>query len=229
MLRWVLDNPARRNAINPAMFEWITARCIELRGEVVIVRGAGDRVFTSGFDLTALADPKLFDQPFPPDAALIRAATAIQTADATFIAALNGAVVGAGVELIAVCDFRLACHGATLRLPAGKLGVVYHAAGLTRVHAAFGPTIARRLLLAGDKVEITDAQSSLTALVPLDQLDDEALALAKRIREQSPHSVTGNRALLRALDQPPLPPDLLDAHDQLRREAYQALAPPPPT
>ncbi|KIG14372.1 Enoyl-CoA hydratase/isomerase [Enhygromyxa salina] len=227
VLSWVLDTPARRNAIHPSMFEWITARCIDLRGEVVILRGAGDRVFTSGFDLTALADPKLFQQPHPPDEALIRATTAIHTADATFVAALNGAVVGAGVELISVCDFRLACHGASLRLPAGKLGVVYHAAGLTRIHAAFGPTITRRLLLAGEKVEITDVRASLCALVQLDQLDAEARALAQRIRAQSARSVAGNRKLLRALDLTALPPDVLNAHAQTRREAYRHLAPSP--
>lgn len=224
VLRWVFDNPARRNAITPLMFEWIAARCSELRGEVVILRGAGERAFTAGFDLTALADPKLFEQPYPPDGALIRATTAMHSADATFVAALNGYVIGAGVELISVCDFRLACHGASLRLPAGKLGVVYHAAGITRVHAAFGPTITRRLLLAGEKVEITDARASLCALVQLEQLDDEALALARRIREQSVRSVAGNRRLLRALDRTALPADLLEAHEQSRREAYRQVA-----
>jgi enoyl-CoA hydratase/carnithine racemase len=227
VLRWVLDNPARRNAITPLMFEWIAARCTELRGEVVILRGAGEQAFTAGFDLTALADPELFARALPPDAALIQATTAMHAADATFIAALNGYVIGAGVELIAVCDFRLARHGASLRLPAGKLGVVYHAAGLTRIHAAFGPTITRRLLLAGEKIEITDARASLCALVQPEQLDDEALALARRIREQSVRSVAGNRALLRALDRTALPTDLLEAHERTRREAYQQLAPRP--
>ncbi|PRQ04676.1 Carnitinyl-CoA dehydratase [Enhygromyxa salina] len=225
VLRWVLDNPARRNAIGPAVFEWIAMRCAELRGEVVIVRGAGEHAFTAGFDLTALAKHNLLGQPHPPDASLIRATSAMQSADATFVAALNGYVIGAGVELISACDFRLACPDASLRLPAGKLGVVYHAAGLTRIHAAFGPAIARRLLLAGEKVDISDARPSLSALVERAQLDEQALALARRIREQSARSVAGNRTILRALDRAQsLPADLLEAHEQARRDAYRALA-----
>lgn len=224
VLSWVIDNPARRNAIAPPVFEWISKRCAELRGDVVILRGAGDRAFSAGFDLTALAELDK-SQAVPPDDVLIRATAAMQDADATFIAALNGYVIGAGVELVAACDFRIACPSASLRVPAGKLGVVYHAAGLTRMHAAFGSTVARRLLLAGEQVAITDAQASLVALVELEQLDEQALALARRIRELSAVSVAGNRRLLRALDQAQaLPAELLEAHEQARRDAYRRLS-----
>jgi enoyl-CoA hydratase/carnithine racemase len=224
VLRWVFDNPARRNAVSPAMLEWIAARCIELAGEVVVLRGEGDRAFTSGFDLVALAEHNR-EQPYPPDGVLIRATSAIARANATFIAALNGYVIGAGVELISCCDFRLACTSASLRVPAGKLGVIYHAEGLVRIHASLGGTVTRRLMLAGEKVEIADARASLVNLVEYERLDDEVLALARRIREQSPRSVAGNRAVLRALELAvALPEELLAAHELARREAYGQMA-----
>jgi enoyl-CoA hydratase/carnithine racemase len=224
VLRWVLDNPARRNAVSPSMLEWIAARCGELAGEVVILRGEGERAFTAGFDLTALAEHAR-SETYPPDGVLIRASSAIAGANATFIAALNGYVIGAGVELIACCDFRVACTSASLRVPAGKLGVIYHALGLMRIHASFGATVAKRLLLAGEKVEIADARASLVALVEYERLDDEVLALAQRIREQSPRSVAGNRAILRAIELATvLPEELLAAHEAARREAYGQMA-----
>jgi enoyl-CoA hydratase/carnithine racemase len=219
VLRWVFDDPARRNPVSPAMLDWITTRCGELSGEVVIVRGEGDRAFTAGFDLAALAEHTR-SQPYPPDGVLIRATAAITRANATFIAALNGYVIGAGVELISCCDFRVACTSASLRVPAGKLGVIYHAEGLARIHASFGAAVARRLLLAGDKVEIADVRASLAALVEYERLDDEVLALARRIHEQSPRSLAGNRTILRALDLATLPEELLAAHESARREAY---------
>ena len=223
VLAWVIDNPARRNAIAPPVFEWIASRCAELAGEVVILRGAGDRAFSAGFDLTTLADLGVGTREQPDDV-LIRATAAMQDADATFIAALNGYVIGAGVELVASCDFRIACPAASLRVPAGKLGVIYHAAGLARIHAAFGSTVVRRLFLANEQVPITDVRASLAHLVELEQLDEQALALARRIRELSPHSVAGNRRLLRAIDRATaLPADLLEAHEQARREAYRRL------
>lgn len=229
ILRWVLDNPARRNAIAPAVFEWIAARCQQLRGEVVLIRGAGDQVFSSGFDLKALAEQVGDPRGGAPDHPLIHATAAMHEADATFVAVINGVVIGAGVELISACDLRIARPGVSLRVPAGRLGVVYHAAGLTRIHAAFGSTITRRLFLAGDEVAIADARESLCALVELDRLDAEALALAERITSQTARSVAGNRRLLRALDRSrALPVDLLEAHELARLEAYSTLAAPVP-
>jgi enoyl-CoA hydratase/carnithine racemase len=224
VLRWVFDDPARRNPVSPAMFEWIAARCSELAGEVVIVRGEGDRAFTAGFDLTALADHTR-EQPYPPDGVLIRATAAITRANATFIAALNGYVIGAGVELVSCCDFRVGCPSTSLRVPAGKLGVIYHTEGLARIHASFGGTVARRLLLAGEKVEVSDVLASLASFVEYARLDDEVLGLARRIREQSPRSVAGNRALFRGLElATALPEELLAAHESARREAYGQMA-----
>ncbi|MFV8754163.1 enoyl-CoA hydratase/isomerase family protein [Nannocystaceae bacterium ST9] len=229
ILRWVIDNPARRNAIAPDVFEWIAERSTTLRGEVVLIRGAGDRVFSAGFDLKALAEQVGSPSTLAPDRPLIAATAAMQDADATFVAVINGAVIGAGVELISACDLRLARHGASLRVPAGRLGVVYHAAGLTRIHAAFGPTVTKRLFLVGDEVAIADARESLCALVELEQLDDEALALAERIAGLAARSVAGNRRLLRALDRArTLPADLLEAHELARSEAYSSLNPPTP-
>jgi enoyl-CoA hydratase/carnithine racemase len=167
-------------------------------------------------------------QPDAPDRAMIRATDAIADADATFIAVLNGYVIGAGVELISSCDLRIARFGVTLRVPAGKLGVVYHAAGLARIHAAFGPMVVRRLFLADDVVAIEDARAGLCGVVEAERLDAEALALAERVRSQTPRSVAGNRRLLRALDRATsLAPELLEAHERARRDAYAAIGPQP--
>ncbi len=232
LLRWVLDNPARRNAIAPDVFEWIAVRCSELHGEVVLIRGAGDRVFSAGFDLKAMAEqPAVAEVPAQaqPDWPLIAATAAMHDADATFVAVINGVVIGAGVELISACDLRLARPDTSLRIPAGRLGVVYHAAGLTRIHAAFGPTITKRLILAGDEVAIADAREGLVGLVEFERLDDEALVLAERIASQSVNSVAGNRRLLRALDRSrALPADLLEAHEHARAQAYATLGAPSP-
>ncbi len=224
VLRWVLDSPAKRNAISPAVFEWIADRCVQLRGQAVILRGAGDEAFSAGFDLSALATA-LREGSGPPDHTLIGATAAIQRADATFIASINGYVIGAGVELVSACDLRIARRGASLRLPAGRLGVVYHAAGLARIHAAFGGTIARRLLLVGEKVPIEDARASLCGLVDGAELDARTDDLAQYLCEQSQISLAGNRRLLRALDRvQSLPADLLEAHHHTRQLAYEAIA-----
>lgn len=224
VLRWMITNPRRRNALDPASFAFITRRAAELRGEVVILTGEGDRIFSAGFDLTTLPELAQSDPQSPPDTPLIAAAGAMIDADATFIAALNGPAIGAGVELAICCDLRLACPGVTLQVPAGKLGVIYHAAGLARLHAALGPGLVRRLILLGEAITADEALAvgALARLVPQDALADAALAAARALRATSPRSLRAHRDLFRRLDRAPLPPDALAAHHEARVAAYAA-------
>ncbi len=54
VLTWELCNVARRNAVSPAALRFMSARCAKLDDQVVILRGAGEQAFCSGFDLRAL-------------------------------------------------------------------------------------------------------------------------------------------------------------------------------
>ncbi|MBL4688525.1 MAG: enoyl-CoA hydratase/isomerase family protein, partial [Nannocystaceae bacterium] len=135
VITWTLDAPARKNAVSPDALRYIQRRCAELSGAVVVLRGAGSESFCAGFDLAALGEaptPATGEQDLP-DAPLIAATRAMRDADATFIAAIEGYAIGAGVELACACDLRLAKQGAWFQVPAARLGVVYHAEGLARI------------------------------------------------------------------------------------------------
>ncbi|MEZ4452059.1 MAG: enoyl-CoA hydratase/isomerase family protein [Nannocystaceae bacterium] len=224
LLRWTLSNPARRNAVDPEMLGWIEARSRALSGEVVLLTGEGQSAFSAGFDLHSLRRLQAERPGVAPDQPLIDASTAIQAADATFVAALNGYAIGAGVELAAACDLRIARSGVTFQVPAGKLGVVYHAAGIRRFHAVFGPALTRRLLLAGEAITAEEALSAgaLAAVVEADALDEAAVALCGRLSAGDPRSLRAHRDLLRAIERTAVDPDPLRAHADLRAEAYAA-------
>jgi enoyl-CoA hydratase/carnithine racemase len=216
-LVWSIDNPDRKNAIKATALRWIGERAPTLAGETVIL--IGEENFCAGFDLTQLdvvrGDPL-------PDAVLIEATHAMRNADATFIAAITGHAIGAGVELACACDFRIATANARFRVPAGRLGVVYHARGLAAMVATLGVGPTRRMVLAGAELSartLADA-GALDEWIAEDELLDRALQLAARLEEQAPLSLAGNRTLLRALTEDALPPDLLDAHERVRALAY---------
>lgn len=217
---WWLDNEARRNAVTPGALRWIAQRCASLRGETIVLRGAGGRAFCAGFALTALAEPAPAGQ--MPDAPLIAATTAIRTADATFVAVLDGYAIGAGVELCCACDLRIAQEGVFFAIPAAELGVVYHADGLANIRTVMGPAIARRLLLLGDRVDANDAWSAgaLVRLVPSDDIEATLADVLGRLQSGAPLSVGGNRDLLRSLDRGALSEAARLEHDERRRTAY---------
>ena len=228
VLRWTLDNPHKRNAVHPAALAWIRERARALRGEVVLLTGAGTRAFSAGFDLSAL--PETLSEAAAraglPDSPLIEACDAIEAADACFVAVLNGYVIGAGVELACACDLRVAREGVWFQVPAARLGVVYHARGLQRFRAVFGPGLTRRLMLLADRLSAEEvlAVGGLARLVESQEtLDAVACELAERLRGFSSQSTRGHREMLRCLERDAAPDGpTLEEHERRRRAAYTA-------
>ena len=217
---WTLCNEARRNAVAPAALRWIARRCADLAGDIVVLTGAGDRAFCAGFDLKALTQT---DEEFP-DAPLIAASDAMTRADATFVAAIGGYAIGAGVELVSACDIRVASREAWFKVPANTLGVVYHAAGLRRFRAAFGPTVTDRLVLLGETVDASTAfeRGGLHAVAEPADFAGVVAEVVGRLRAASPAALRGNRNLLRALAQDRLA-EHAATHQRAREAAYAAL------
>jgi enoyl-CoA hydratase/carnithine racemase len=224
-LEWVIDAPSRKNAITPAVLDWIAARCATLSRSVVVLRGEGPG-FSSGFDLGALAEAAAAPSRMP-DAALVAATAAMTSADATFVAAVHGFVIGAAVELFAACDLRIATDDATFRIPAARLGVVYHAEGVARLTATFGPTIAARLLLLGDRIGAAEAEAAgaLARRVPPEDLCAAIDDLVQRCRSVDGASLGANRDLLRALRRGTLDDATRSAHERAREDAYARIDP----
>lgn len=228
VVRWTLHAPARKNPVTPEALAFIERRCATLDGETVVLRGAGDEAFCAGFDLTALANAARPSAAASldalPDAPLIAATAAMRRANATFVAAIEGYAIGAGVELACACDLRIARRGAWFQVPAARLGVVYHADGLARIRAVFGEANTAQLLMLGRRLDAEDAAKS-GALVELVAADAFAAAVQRVITElarAAPLSLAANRELLRALSDAALPPARREAHDRARVAAYRS-------
>jgi enoyl-CoA hydratase/carnithine racemase len=220
ILEWRLDRPERRNAVTPEALAWIAARAPMLRNEAVLLTGSDHRVFCAGFDLGRLAVMQSSD---PPDLVLARATAAMSSAQATFIAVLNGDAIGAGVELVSACDLRVARRAARLRVPAGTLGVVYHAEGLLRMRAALGESALKRLLLLAEEVAVDELEGrGIDRVVATEELDAAALAWARKLRSLAPLSVAGNRDFLRIASARPISASDVATHEARRARAYQS-------
>src|SRR6185503_8614936 len=140
-----LDNPAKRNALDPPMLDALCDALAHLPSQgarAVVLTGKGDRAFSSGFDLTALSDEAaIANNP------LARALAAIAQGALPVIAALNGLAIGGGCELAATCDLRVAHPQVTLAMPPVRLGIVYSPSGLQRFVSLIGASRVRELFL----------------------------------------------------------------------------------
>ncbi len=117
------------------------------------------------------------------------------------VVALQGNVIGGGLELALSADVRLASPETRFSIPAAKLGLVYSQAGIRLVVNAVGESMARSLFLAGRDVSAESALTMglVTEIVGREQLRDRAVELAAQIASWSEVAVTGNRQILDAV------------------------------
>jgi enoyl-CoA hydratase len=121
------------------------------------------------------------------------------------IARIQGYVFGAGVEVAAACDMRVAAAGSQFGMPEVRLGIpsVVEAALLPQL-IGWGRT--RQLLLTGDTI---DAATALTwglveQVVPAEQLDQAVEGLAASILASGPRAVRLQKALISEWENLPL-------------------------
>ena len=165
----------------------------------LVLRGAGDQAFSSGFDIDAMeGDGPGGDRP---DLATERAMEAVEAVPCPTVAFVNGAAFGAGCELAATCDLRIASQGAQLGMPPAKLGVVYAAAGLRRFLALVGPAHTREMFFTGRPVDAAKALAIglVDRVAAPAEAEAAALALADEIARNAPIAVQGMKRILRLL------------------------------
>jgi enoyl-CoA hydratase len=115
------------------------------------------------------------------------------------IAAVHGACIGAGMDLITACDIRLAAAGAKFSVRETRIAMVADVGTLQRLPRVIGDGPARELIFTGCDV---DAERALAIGLVNDLLPDvgtlheRAQALAQEIAANSPLAVQGSKQVL---------------------------------
>jgi enoyl-CoA hydratase len=206
VLSLTLNRPDRLNAVNRALYESLTAAVDAAARDVaircIIVTGSG-RAFRAGADLKAHADaPPSADERKRYARAAQRANRSLQQCPKLVVAAVNGAAVGAGLELALSCDFIVVADDAKLRLPELALGTFFGGGVAHTLPQRVGHARARELLYLGDFV--TGAHAAEIGLadfaVPADEVMTVAAGLAARLASRAPVAI---RLAKRLLDRAP--------------------------
>ncbi len=193
-----LNRPEAGNSINPAVASQLdeALNMAEADSEVyaVILTGAGSKIFCGGMDLKHMAKhgaegvvidghgfagltERFFSKPL--------------------ICAVNGFALGGGTEFALACDIVIAADHAKFGLPEVKRGILAGAGGPIRLIRAVPKAIALEIMMTGDHITAQRALEIglVNAVVPYDQLMDEAIKMAERIVCNAPLSVRGAKEL----------------------------------
>jgi enoyl-CoA hydratase/carnithine racemase len=195
-----LDRPEARNALDSAALAALEAVLTELAADpqlrALVLSTTDPRALCAGADVAEELD----------DAAAVarmeafaRVYAAVQGFPAPTIAVCVGHVVGAGAELAAGCDLRVAGDSARLRWAGARMGAPV---GPARLVPLVGLAVAKDLILTGRVVEAPEALELglVHRLVPAADAEAAALALAHELAAHDPAGVRALKALFAQLD-----------------------------
>jgi enoyl-CoA hydratase/carnithine racemase len=161
----------------------------------VVLTGSGEKAFSAGMDLKAFASGEGASIMGAPGGF---AGIVERTFSKPIIAAVNGAALAGGCEIMLACDLVVAADHATFGIPEVKRGLLAGAGGLLRLPKRLPLSIALELALTGEPIDASRALSLglVNRVVPSAQLMDEALALADLIAENAPLAVRWTKKVI---------------------------------
>ncbi|MDG1377802.1 MAG: enoyl-CoA hydratase/isomerase family protein [Yoonia sp.] len=186
-----LDRPDKANALTADML----AALVEIfenaqDAQVIILTGVG-KVFSAGADLDAaragLATSPLWE----------RLSGAIAEFNGLSIAALNGTVAGGSFGMVLACDLRIGVDTAKFFYPVMKLGYLPQPSDPGRMRALIGPSRAKMILMAGQKITAQTALDwgLIDEIVAPESLVNQAKTYAADVLGATPAHVAGIKGL----------------------------------
>lgn len=200
-----LSQPAHHNALTFDMWTALTEAAARVAADpgtrVVVLRGQGDRAFSTGADISEflkLRNDAAMHARY--NDAIAGAMRAIAELEPPVVAAITGLCVGGGVALALMCDLRLANRSATMAIPAGKLGVAYLPEWVRRLTLTVGPAAASEILLTAGRF---DAATMLrwgfaNEIVEDDAFEDRLGRLVRGMAGLAPLSLRASKTAIRA-------------------------------
>lgn len=200
----VIDRFETRNAISSDVMDGLEECLASVEGSqvgVVVLRGAGDRVFVSGGDLKELAKVRDFASARAMAVRMRGIVDRLARLPVPVIAALNGDAFGGGGEVALACDIRIAAEDVRVGFTQVKLGIMPAWGGVERLVSLVGYSRALYLLTTGKIIEGYELLTWGLAeeVVPRPLFEERWRALAYGIADVPREALMGIKAVANAI------------------------------
>ena len=206
------NNPAKRNALSMEMQRAMAVIFQRFQASdkvrVIVMKGAGDKAFVSGADISEFGGER--SAPAPPkrddDAA---ARFRLANVDKPVVAMIQGYCIGGGLAVALSADMRIASDDAQFGIPAARLGVGYPPGGVKSLVDLVGPAHANEILLSARRWSAEEAlrMGLVNRVVPRDALEPTVRELASQIATNAPLTLRASKV---AVQQALLDPERRD-------------------
>jgi enoyl-CoA hydratase/carnithine racemase len=213
------NRPEAVNAMTWNMYDRLVSYCDELDARddirVAILKGAGDRAFVSGTDISQF---QAFSQ--PQDAIDYERRTGevtgrLERVRKPTIAMIHGVCVGGGASIALACDFRYADPNLRFGIPIARtLGNCLSLKGYSRLVDFVGPAKAKELIMLAKLLTADEALSLgvVTEIVPAEELETRVSEVAERLTTLAPLTLAATKESIRRI-QAAKTPDSAEGED----------------
>ncbi|MEM4296928.1 MAG: 3-hydroxyacyl-CoA dehydrogenase/enoyl-CoA hydratase family protein [Nitrososphaerota archaeon] len=192
-LAWLtLNRPHRLNAISPKMIEELKDAIKKLERDegvrVIVLKGAGDRAFSAGADISAFTEAATPARGYQLLTEFQELTNTMESLSKPLIAAVDGYALGGGCELILACDIRLATDRSEFGQPEILLGLIPGAGGTQRLPRIVGVASAKELILVGERIDAAEAHriGLVNKVFPAGNFYERVRETAMKLAERPP-------------------------------------------
>ncbi len=205
-----LNRPESQNGLNIELMQRLTEEMKSVNMDpdtrVVILRGAGNKVFSTGIDLSGEVKKGKDPGDLPSDIskydpAIRNMMDSITDCRCPVIAMISGDAFAAACDLTVCCDLRIATDTSRLSMHPVRVGTTYLFEGLQRFINLVGMGYTKELFLTASPVSAKRAleMGLVNYVVPAKELISATEALAKNIAELPPLAVSGTKEVITKL------------------------------
>jgi enoyl-CoA hydratase len=213
---WVTFNqPEKYNAVSFDMWvaipKIIAAFEADPEVRVIVLRGAGDKAFVSGADISEFESKRgSADAVAAYEVAGDAAHLAIAAATKPTIAMIRGICIGGGLGIALTTDLRIASDNSVFAVPAAKLGLGYSYPGIKRLADVVGPAFAKEIFFTARKFSANEAAGMglVNRVIPVGELQAYVETYAATIAGNAPLTVKAAKMAINGAFRDPAKRDL---------------------
>jgi len=164
-IAWLVFNrPDARNAMTFGMYDRLGELCAQVNGDdsirVLVLRGAGDKAFVSGTDISQFRGFTKPEDATAYEARMDRVFDALEDVRVPAIAAIQGACTGGGAGIAAACDLRLGAPSAKFGFPIARtLGNTLSTRNFARLAGLIGVARTKDLILLARLIDANEMRA----------------------------------------------------------------------
>ena len=201
---WIVFNqPAKRNAINGAMWRGIPRAMAQYDADpdvrCVAFRGAGTEAFASGADISEFDEIRAQKSSVAEyDGLLDQVLHSIQDSRKPSVAMIYGFCMGGGLEVALACDLRYCGRSAQFCIPAAKLGLAYNVEGHKRLIETVGHARAREIMFLGRRYDAEEgfAMGLVNQVFHDTELESAVGGIITQLCENAPLSIANSKTII---------------------------------